>query len=287
MRDHVGVGVLNYFVCFVLLCHLLFWPWLHPEQQLYSLSVPVTHSWLFLALCFLIFRLGKIQSNFETRSFISSTNLGIFIGDLVSSPTTTSDLLPHQFPGHRQVRLWKRLSYKIYFLKYICTKNGYSWSHLLSLLCSRSPIRHTIRTTNRRLSTTPIAWLRLDRGGVSSPSSFICLSTVLKFNPERRLQHIYLVFCALGIKVRLLKKKKKDSHQITHSVCVPHKQILAIVRLQHKLRDADTCWRVTVKPYCGWNRFVLRAATLWLRRHYHIHISSWWKNKNMLRCCDH
>lgn len=119
MRDHVGVGVLNYFVCFVLLCHLLFWPWLHPEQQLYSLSVPVTHSWLFLALCFLIFRPGKIQSNFETRSFISSTNLGIFIGDLVSSPTTTSDLLPHQFPGHRQVRLWKRLSYKIYIFKNI------------------------------------------------------------------------------------------------------------------------------------------------------------------------
>lgn len=207
-----------FFVCFVLLFHLLFWPWLHPEQQRYSLSVPVTHSWPFLALCFLIFRLGKIQRNFETHSFISSTNLGIFIGDLVSSPTTTSDLLSHQFPGHRQVRLWKRLSYKIFFFKiYICTKNGYSWSHLLSLLCSRSPIRHTIRTTNRRLSTTPIAWLRLDRGGVSSPSSFICLSTVLKFNPERRLQHIYLVFCALGIKVRLWKKGLTSDH--TQHLC--------------------------------------------------------------------
>lgn len=111
MRDHFGVGVTNFLVCFVLLFHLLFWRWLRPERWLYSLSVPVTHSRLFLAVCSLISRLGEIQSNFETRSFISSTNLGIFIGDLVSSPTTTSDLLPHQFPGHRQVRLWKRLSY--------------------------------------------------------------------------------------------------------------------------------------------------------------------------------
>lgn len=81
--------------------------------------------------------------------------------------------------------------------------------------------------------------------------------------------------------------KKMYSRQITHSIRVPHKQILAIVRLQHKLRDADTCWRVTVEPYCGWNIFVLCAATLRLRRHYHIQISSWWKNKNTLRCCDH
>lgn len=37
------------------------------------------------------------------------------------------------------------------------------------------------------------------------------------------------------------------SRETTHSVGVPHKQILAFIRLQHKLGDADACRGVTVE----------------------------------------
>lgn len=62
------------------------------------------------------------------------------------------------------------------------------WCHLLSRLWSRSPSRQTVSPTNRTVSTTPSAWLRLSRGEVP-PSSYAFSSTVLQA-AEEKLSHV-------------------------------------------------------------------------------------------------
>lgn len=51
---------------------------------------------------------------------------------------------------------------------------------------------------------------------------------------------------------------------------VPHKQVLALVRLQHELGDADACRRAAVEHYGGRRHLGPLAAAGGVRRHHHL-----------------
>lgn len=109
--------------------------------------------------------------------------------------------------------------------------------HLLSLLWSNSPSRQMIRHIDRTVIRIPAAWLRLEEAGVKSSPSVVCLSTVL----QREL--IYFNLLELNLRHLMIRLKKKGLYlrQTTHSFCVPHEQILTLVRLQQELWDTDAC----------------------------------------------
>lgn len=63
--------------------------------------------------------------------------------------------------------------------------------NLLSRLWSRSPSRQTVSPTNRMVSTTPNAWLRLSRGSVLLSPPADLSSTVLSFVEEKKFFQIH------------------------------------------------------------------------------------------------
>lgn len=64
------------------------------------------------------------------------------------------------------------------------------------------------------------------------------------------------------------------SREATHGVGVPHEQILAFVRLQHELGDADAGRGVALEHDGGGHHFGLDPPTRRLRGHHHIQVSS-------------
>lgn len=145
--------------------------------------------------------------------------------------------------------------------------------HLLSLLCSKSASRETNSPTRRRLSSTPTAWLLWERAEEPpSPSDFA--SMVLWDNLGSRLMS--------GEETEELLYNRTNSvysHQTTHSVCVPHKQILAFVRLPHELGNADACRWAAVEHDGRRNHFGFLSPALRLWGNVHIQVSSWRKGK--------
>lgn len=215
----------------------------------------------------------KCLNKYNINSLIGSPYLGIFIGDLVSSPAAAGDLLDHQL----SVNKWEQDSRFKFFQQKKVLPTSFVWrscSHLLSLLWSKSPSRQATRPTSRRVSITPTALLRLERVSLLSSNDFA--STVLW--DEERLHvtgHFFHEFLTVyGFQC----KGVVYSRETTHSLGVPHKQVLAFIRLQHELGDADACSGVTVEHDGGVRHFGLLSSTCWLRGHHHIQVSSWWKS---------
>lgn len=79
-----------------------------------------------------------------------------------------------------------------------------SWPHLLSRLWSSSPSRQAVSPTNRTVSTTPSAWLRLDR--VTSLSSEDDFSSMVLWGNKGGRSHSSLILavrafsCKKGVK---------------------------------------------------------------------------------------
>lgn len=71
-----------------------------------------------------------------------------------------------------------------------------------------------------------------------------------------------------------VKVKSVSSRETAHSVRLPYKQILAFVRLQLELGDADACRGVTVEHDGGRRHFGFLTPTRGLRGHHHIQVSS-------------
>lgn len=65
------------------------------------------------------------------------------------------------------------------------------------------------------------------------------------------------------------------SHQPTHGFCVPHKQVLAVVRLQQELWDADADRRAAVERDGGVDGSVLLVVALRVRGNENVQVSSW------------
>lgn len=133
----------------------------------------------------------------EQSEAAQSTHLGVFIGDLVSPPAAAGDLLNHQLSvRRREMQQDDQNNPKTVSFPALLRRQ---WPHLLSRLWSSSPSRQAVSPTNRTVSTTPSASLRLDR--VASPSSDDFSSMVL-WGSKRGRAHSSFVLAVRGFHVR-------------------------------------------------------------------------------------
>lgn len=63
--------------------------------------------------------------------------------------------------------------------------------------------------------------------------------------------------------------------QVAHGVGLPHKQVLAVVSLQHELGEAHTSLWVAVEHDGGRGHPGRLTAALWVRRQHHVQVSPW------------
>lgn len=78
-----------------------------------------------------------------------------------------------------------------------------------------------------------------------------------------------------------MSEKSVSSRESAHSWGVPHKHILASIRLQHKLGDAVACRGVTAEHDGGGHRCAILAATCGIRGHDHIQVRPWGNSGNV------